>query len=430
MTTSKLRQSFLYILIVFITAITLTGFGCRRQVPGGADSVDQELVVWGLWQESSQIAPIISAFTEKTGIKVNYKKIASVASYEKDLLASLAEGRGPDVFVIHHTWVNGKRGIMSPAPADIVDPRAVSDEFVDVVSKDMIVGGQVYALPTSVDSLALYYNRDLLNAAGVARPPATWTDFQQMVERVTKVNRVGVISQSAAALGAAANINRASDILQLLFLQSGLPIISESGDKIDIDNDIGQRSLIFYTDFANRAKRVFTWNLQQDFSIDSFAEGDTATMINYSYHLPTIKAKNPRLNFAIAPVPQIAGSSEGNRINFAAYWPFAVSNSSPAQRAAWTFVRYLTGPDAAKTLNNSQGAPPARREDVVALQRDPVIGVFAEQALTAKSWPRFDIAATDAVFNELIDSVVGGTSTAEAALQRAEDQLNQIIVPK
>ena len=73
-----------------------------------------------------------------------------------------------------------------------------------------------------------------------------------------------------------------------------------------------------------------------------------------------------------------------------------------------------------------QRVPPARRDSILETQRDPELGVFAEQALTAQSWPRVDIAATDAVFNQLIDSVVTGSTSLEDALERAEDQLTQL----
>ncbi|MEX2055198.1 MAG: extracellular solute-binding protein [Candidatus Andersenbacteria bacterium] len=409
---------------LLLCVVALSGFGCRQDIRS-EDSPTGTLVVWGLWQESEDIRPIVDAFKQQTGIDVEYKKIASVANYERELLAALASGRGPDVFVIHHTWVEGKLDLLTPAPAEVIDPRSVQEEFVDVVAQDVVRNNRVYALPTSVDTLALFYNKDIFNASSIPKPPATWTELQQVVEKITKVNRVGSIEQSAVALGTAANINRAADILQLLMLQSGLNFDdAEAGPQIA--GDVGERALIFYTDFANKAKKVYTWDLQQDFSIDAFAEGDTAMMFNYSYHVPTVKAKNSRLNFGLAPVPQIAGSSANNTISFAAYWPFGVSNSTPTPTLAWQFVRFLTNKEASLVLNKAQQVPPARKDSVVDLQRDPILGVFTDQTLNARSWVRSDIAASDAIFNTMIDSVVTGTAAPAEALRRAEDQLKQL----
>jgi multiple sugar transport system substrate-binding protein len=411
-----------------VSLITLTGFGCRSTAT--PDQTSRDLVEWGLWQDSDEMKPVIDAFTAQFGGTVTYKKVASVATYEQELVQALAEGRGPDVFVLHHTWIDPKQRLLSPAPASIVDERAVRDEFVDVVAADLIRDGNVYALPTSVDSLAMYYNKDIFNAAGIARPPRTWTDFQQMTERITKVSRVGTIEQSAAALGTAANVNRAPDILQVLLLQSGLPIVDPTrGNLVAIANEIGERALTFYTDFANKAKQVYTWNLQEDFSIDAFAEGEAAVMFNYSYHIPTVRAKNVRLNFGIAPLPQISDVEQGRRINFAAYWPYGVSSSSQYPSAAWAFVRFLTNKENAAAVNLAQGAPPARRDSVVDLQRDPTLGVFAEQSLSARTWPRIDMPATDAIFNTMIDTVVVGSASVTDSVRQAEDQLNKLYAP-
>lgn len=419
----SLRYKISISLLAIVSLGTLTGVGCRPQENSGQIlDTDITIVMWGLWEESDALTPIITAYQEETGINIEYRKIASVAEYEKKLLEALAEGRGPDIFVIHHTWVETKRGLMSPAPSNVIDERALKEEYVDVVAEDVVREEQVYALPVSVDSLALYYNKDLLSSAGIASPPKTWDEFLRIVERITRVNRLGVIEQSAAAIGTATNVSRAADILQLLFLQSGLTIVNDD-NKVKLLTDEGISALTFYTDFANKSKKAYTWDLQQDYSLDAFAEGETVMMLNYSYHIPTIKAKNPRLRFDIAPAPQIADSKT---INFAAYWPYAVSNQSTAPTVAWQFLRHMTNTNNSIAIISSQTIPPARRDGVDSLSRDPTLGVFSEQALTATSWRRSDIVGIDAIVNTMIDSVITGAATINNSLRRGQEQINLI----
>lgn len=420
-----MRRGLVWGLIAFgvVAFLLLLLIGCSVVFSNRAQKPTKPLVVWGLWHDSEMIDPVLRAFTAKTGITVDYKKIATVADYEQTLLKALAERRGPDVFVIHNSWVEDKRGIMAPAPKSVVDVRAVKDEFVEVVTSNLIRDGSVYALPTSVDTLALYYNKDLLGAAGVARPAATWADLQRDVERLTRVNRFGTIEQSAIALGTGSNINRVADVVQVLLLQSGLSIFDPQEKNVVINNEAGIRAIQFFTDFANKTKKVYTWDLAQHYSIDAFAEGKTAMMINYSYHAPTIKLKNPRLHFGVAPLPQNVDSPV---VNFPNYWPWAVASTAVAPEAAWRLVRFMTNAESSAALNEKLSAPPARKDGVVHLERDPELGVFAEQALTARSWPIVNIAATDQVFVELTDSVANGTATIRDALQRAQDHLNQL----
>ncbi len=414
------------VLLIIVSGFALAGFGCRQPQPV-RETTTTSLVVWGLWQDSDVLSPVLRAFKDQTGIDVQYKKVASVASYEKELIAALAAGRGPDVFVINNTWVEAKHDLMSPAPADVINERDLLNDFADVVDKDLVRGGFVYALPTSVDTLGLYYNRDLFNSAGIAGPPRTWKEFQEVVIRLTKVSNLGVIGQSAVALGTASNINRAPDILQLLMMQSGLPIVNtaQGESRVDIANETGSRALSFYTDFSNKSKQVFTWDISQDYSIDAFSQGKTAMLFNYAYQIPTIKAKNQRLSFAVAPVPQIEGNSK--QITFASYWPFAVSASSKSPKASWQFVKFLTSKSVADTINKAQGVPPARRDAIPEYVNDPVMGVFAEQALKAVTWPRVDIVETDAIFNAMIDKVATGGVAIQEVLKQSQDQLQRIV---
>lgn len=413
-------------LLVIVSAFALAGFGCRAPAPVKTTTVTS-LVVWGLWEDSDTMDPILRAFKDQTGIAVEYKKISSISTYEKTLLEALASGRGPDVFVINNAWIDAHKDILSPAPLIVINPAQLQTEFVDVVTKDVVRGGYIYALPTSVDTLALFVNTNIFNANGIAQMPATWTDFQADVSKITKVSRLGVIDQSGAAIGTGSNVNRAPDVLQLLMIQSGLPILDTShGDKrIDIANAQGERSLTFYTDFANKSKQVYTWDSSQDYSIDAFSEGKTAMMLNYSYQIPTVRAKNPRLQFAVAPVPQIGANS--TPATFASYWPYAVSASSKAPGAAWQFVRFLTSQKNADTVNKSEGIPPARRDSIAQYNADPIMGVFAQQSLNAVAWARVDISATDAIFTSMIDSVATGGATVSDVLKTAQDQLQRIV---
>lgn len=415
------------VLLIIVSAFALFGFGCRKPQPV-QQTTSTSLVVWGLWQDSDVMGPVVRAFKDQTGIDVQYKKIGSVGSYEKELIEALAAGRGPDIFVINNTWVEAKRDLMSRSPAEIISQRDVQNEFVEVVDKDLTRDGLVYALPTSVDTLALYYNKDLFNSAGIAQPPSTWADFQDTVIKLTKVSNLGIIGQSGVALGTGSNINRAPDIIQMLMMQSGLPILNQSQgeSRIDIANDAGARALSFYTDFANKSKQVFTWDSTQDYSIDAFTQGKTAMLFNYAYQIPTIKAKNQRLSFALAPVPQIEGNSK--QITFASYWPFAVSASSKSPQAAWQFVRFLTSKSVSEVVNKAQGVPPARRDTIPDYTTDPIMGVFAEQALKAISWPRVDIVETDVIFNTMIDKVATSGVAIQDALKQAQDQLQRIVV--
>ncbi len=412
-------------MVALVGALVFLGAACVRQPPGAGP----KLVVWGPLDDTETMRPLLDAFVaaQRRGgrVEIGYKKVSPLDQYEERLRTALAEGRGPDVFLLHASWIPRWLGTLLPAPDEVATARQVREEFVQAVADDVIVNNRIAGLPLFVDSLALYVNRDILNAAGIARPPRTWTEAQQVVRRTTRFNprESAQIDQHGITLGAARNVNRAPDILSVLMLQNlgDASLVNDDGTMAFGDDERAVEALRFYTSFSNPGKDVYTWTLASDYSLDAFAEGEAALMLNYSYHRSTLRLKNPRLNFALAPLPQV---TPGSPVTYASSWAFGVSRTTPNPLAAWQFVRFISGAEPARTYLKASGYPPARRDLVDEFKNDPELGVFAEQSLIARTWRQPDNRVTDRVFNEAIDAVVSGRDTEEGALRRAAEQID------
>ncbi len=422
----KNKENLLSLAYLFVAAAGLALFGasCGKQ---SETRKMPPITVWGVFDDSEAIEPFLREYSSLNGgSKVTYKKISPVDQYEQQLLQAFAENRGPDVFLINNAWVPRWKNALLAAPAEFVTEKRVNEEFVDVVSKDFITGGKVLGLPLFVDSLALYYNKDIFNDSGIARAPRTWEEVMQVTERVTRFNaeETSQIDRHGIALGSGKNVNRAPDILSILMMQNGVKMTDEKGLPVFGESDDAVRELQFFTDFANLQKKVYTWNQRSDYSIDTFAEGEAAMMINYSYHMATLRLKNPRLNFAVAALPQLDQPGSGTKMStYASYWGMVVSRQTTAPEAAWRFISYMANVENSRKYLSVSGYPPAQKELVNELQNDARIGVFAKQSLYATDWEQADSRVTDRVFTEAIDEVVSGVDTPENALRRAAQQI-------
>jgi multiple sugar transport system substrate-binding protein len=292
--------------------------------------------------------------------------------------------------------------------------------------------------------MALYYNKDLFNNAGIAEPPAFWDNtFQQYVKKLTKQDTKGQIIQAGVGMGGSTNIERSADILAMLMMQNGAVMIDDSGQVTfnsvppgyATQNYVpGLEALRFYTDFANPAKEVYSWNKDLDNSLNMFTQNKLAMMFAYSYDLPIIKAAAPKLNFAVAPLPQIENSAQP--VNFANYWVETVSKKSLHKNEAWDFVQFMTQADQAKLYLAKANRPPALRSLITKpdfYNTDPQGGglyldVFTNQVLTAKTWYHGDDAdVADGIMNDMIDSVVSGAGDVESAINLAANKVQQTI---
>lgn len=444
-----------------ISLLVISGCGCKQT----AENYRVDLEVWGVLDDSDAYAEIFKNYRDinpNVG-EIVYKK-QRIETYQKDLVDALASGKGPDIFLIHNTWLEKFSNKIVSAPKEILTEQKFRKDFVDVCINDFIKDGSVYAVPLSVDSLALYYNKDLFNAAGITAPPKTWEEFSNLAGKLTKINSFGEIVQSGAALGTVYNINRSTDILNLLMLQNGAQMRDERG-QINFGRDgNAMRALEFYTRFAKTESPDYSWNPIMHYSIDAFSEGTLAMMLNYSWQMNVIKNKAPKLNFTVADVPQV---SLGAPVNYANYWAYAVANNKTIEAdpkskvapvsnntrvlEAWKFLTYLTTKAEAPTVapvssTTAMNKPidlnfdpagkylektnqPAARKDLIEKQKDDVdLSIFAKGNLTAKSWKQIDPIATEAIFAEMIDSVNKGASTVADALQAAGERLGRLEV--
>jgi multiple sugar transport system substrate-binding protein len=461
-----MKNKIKFISAFFIIILLMSLSGCTT----AKNTYLVDLEIWGVFDSNDAFNQIFKQYTDSNPFirSIRYKKIAE-EDYKKEVLDALASGNGPDIFMIQNNWLPAYEDKTVEAPVSILNEQQFRNNFVDVAANDFVDEGKVYAVPLSVDSLALYYNRDLLNAEGITTPPTNWDEFKADVKKLTKVDSYGNIIQSGAALGTAYNINRSTDILGLLMFQQGANIV-ENRRNAAFNRSVtregklysaGENAWKFYTDFAKSGTSVYSWNPDMHYSIDSFYEGKTAMMLNYSWHYQTIKNKNPKMNFGVALVPQ---DPEGITANYANYWGFAVAKNKVPKipsgskvpvsndvrvSECWEFLKaFTTKNNGTLTLTNFMSKntkdvafnydpakiyiektikPSARRDIIEEQKNDVILGPFAYGNLIAKSWYQIDPDASELILAEAIDSINKGSSALEQAINLAANRITQLM---
>ncbi len=464
---------------IIIVSLMVVGLmllsGCLRKKGGDGYQVDME--IWGVFDDSSVYRNLFSKYQESSrsiGARfvgnMNYRKF-TIEEYKKELLDALAAGNGPDIFMIQNSWLPQFEDKIVAAPADILTEKEFRDNFVDVAVQDLIGDqGEVYGVPLSVDSLVLYYNKDIFNAKGITRPPQTWIEFNEDIKKITEIDEYGKITLAGAAIGTAYNINRSTDILNLLMLQNGVTMPTRANPYPSFSKTKqGSHVLDFYTQFAKIGSPVYTWNPHLHYSLDTFYEGKVAMMFNYSWHIKTIKKKNSKLNFAVAPLPQL---DTQNPIGYSNYWVLVVAKnkSQPEKHIAtraqkkklsaddyqkarinedWEFLKYLavkhdgkftlkhalTGKtkdfilkyDPTEKYLEETGKPAARRDLIEKQKTDPFLGPFVYENLIAKNWYQAEAEAMEGIWAELINQINLGEITSQEAVKTADTRMSQLL---
>lgn len=449
-----------YLIIGVLVFSVIGGFLFWKFAPAFNQKEEEKipvvLNVWGLWEEEALFKRVIDEYKKvKPDVTINYV-FQSSQNYRTRTQTRITAGEGPDIYMINNTWTPMfvKSGSLYPAPKEAFTPQEFSQTFYPVVRDDFTnyltlkalidkspniadknkaladqfnANGKIYGIPRGIDGLALYYNEDILNAAGVA-VPKTWNEFRDAAFKLTVTDQNGVIKTAGAALGTTSNVDNWSDIVGLLFLQ-------QPGAKIDAPGDQnGADVLKFYTDFAKVAeKRV--WDNTFEPSTQAFATGKVAFYFGPSWRAHELRQINPQLNFKVTTLPQLAGK----QVAWANYWGYAVSPKSKFPNDAWDFLKFLTSVEAEKALYEEAskvrlfGLPYSRVDLQKELINDPLVGAFVAQGPYYKSWYLNSSTRDQGLNDEMIkyyEDAVNGTFNnydPATALQTTSKGVQQVL---
>ncbi len=460
--------------IVFALLISISfGFsGCRKKNQGNTstgtttNSVEKkEIVIWNLFDNSDSLRGQIQSFeSSHPGVDITYKKFVNIEEYWSTILNELAEGEGPDIFAVNNNWLRKHYKKFYPLPLEGIEipmnPEIFRQTFFNVAGEDLIIENQVMGIPLSIDTLALYYNKELFGDSIINsdEPARTWEELKEQVITLTKRDnspeRFGV---SAISMGRADNILRANDILYLLMVQHETKFYDDSGLKTIFANKQGiaegtgkayypgVEALDFYTSFGLPSYRNYTWNefitgrAPDEKEINPFVRGKTAMIFGYSFLYDQLKGaiqgqiktggKPIALeDIGIAPAPQLYKYEEtGKQDAYANYFPLVVSRNTAHPTEAWNLLLYLSSAESLQTYHEKTNKPTSRKDMGDAQSIQPLWGVFARQASYAKNLQLFDNENFNEYFAEAIQSVVKGKKTPTEALQLTQKRANCIL---
>ena len=460
------------LLTLLLAFVFLTGASCTKGGDSSARDAYRPVTItyWRVWDNEDDLLELMNAYRAlHPNVSFEYRKLR-YEEYEDELLNALAEDRGPDIFSVHNTWMERHKAKILPMPSQVrtpvkfmsgtvkkeevyefrarrgYSPSEMRKSFLDVVYDDAVMPYNsgtadkpvyqdvVWGVPLALDNLVLYYNRDILNTAGVIEPAKNWTEFQEHVKRMTRIDgNSGDILVAGAAIGTGENVARSFDILSLLMMQNQATMINDNDDVVfnrmpaaladQLEVPPGRGALEYYLQFASPLSEAYTWNENMPDSLEAFMAGRVGYFFGYAYHKEFIDAQAPQLDYEIAPMPQV---SANQKVNYANYWLETVSNKTEVVDYAWDFLLFATSPENIEKYLDKVKKPTALRStEIINKQlQDPVLTVFADQLLTSRSWYHgANSAEAEQAFNEMIKVTLQGELTPERAMLNAVDKI-------
>lgn len=441
---SNSLRPFQIILIGIFAALAVGGlifFAVFRGFGGEQNPYGASVEIWGTL-DARAFSTVISTISDEDD---NFQVVSYVQkdprTFHDELTSAVAEGRGPDAIVLLGDFLVLERAKLYPIPYNTLPLRDIKDRYVDGAELFSLSDG-TYGFPFAVDPLVMYWNRDLFASAGLATPPATW---EQVVSRdvpaLAKIKQspVFTIDKAALAFGEYANVEHAQEILLMLLLQAGSSLVTEDagGYKVQINQSVVQTprppadaALDFYTQFANPARPVYTWNRSLPQDRNAFLAEDLALYFGFGSEYASLRAGNPNLNFDATQIPQ--GSGVSAKKNYGTFYALSILRSSDNFAGTYLALTELAGEndkgERASALAERLGLAPVHRDTLALGNPDPFRQTMYTAALIARGFLNPNPSASSAIIQTMIEDVTSGRAGISKSAQDAADRFNQLLL--
>lgn len=290
------------------------------------------------------------------------------------------------------------------------------------------VDGKLYGMAFNASTPIMYFNEDLVRKAGgdPAKFPDTWDGVIEMAKRIR--------AASPDVNGIAYDVHGWPDdwLWRAMILQDGGKMLNDGETATGFGGPVGLKALRTFRRFVtDGGMQLIDW----DQSRQQFAAGKIGIFFASPAHLKQVTdltGTKFKLQTRPFPVDNKAGGGLPTGGNAA-----IITTSDPAKRkAAWTFIKFVTGPEAQKIVVESTGYMPtnARAAGPEFLgkfyEANPNFRTVSTQMNRSLPWQGYPGGNSVRIWRaqrDIITSVMRGETTPEAGLERLVAETNALM---
>jgi multiple sugar transport system substrate-binding protein len=342
--------------------------------------------------------------------------------FQAKVAAAVQAGEGPDVLNIYYGWAPAyvQQQFLVALPKEVFSAETIKSDFFPMV-ETVKFGDDYYALPTAVRTLGMFYNKDLLKAAG-KEPPKNWEDIVDVAKATVKKNgdKFEIVGITYDPGGQGHQWWRCC-----LNRQNGLIPISPDHKTLHWSEPAGVEAFKYYMSFPKDLD--VTQNGFETDGATAFQNGHAALHVDGSYRIGTYTANAPDLPYGIVPLP-----SHKDKASFASFWCNAITrNAGEGDKmiAAAKFIDFMASPDVMRRWTPKVGELPARQAvaQEEAFAKDEKLGAFIEQLPYSYATFFVNEAANRQAVMDAMDAVLLQNEDPKKAVETAQATCQQIL---
>ncbi len=345
-----MKKGFAVAAAMLLAAGSLAGCQKKQVQPGdvaGFDPGEQYLSLWVHSIEDTEEGQAYRQSVDRFNEVYNGTYFADIefvprndsgGGYSDKVNASVMAGGLPDVLTVDgpNVAAYAANGIIQPLAELTEEEKSV---YLESILEQGTYQNQLYALGVMESSVGMYYNKDILEEAGIAVPeagqPWTWSEFLEILESLKPLME----SKGGYPLDMTFPVGEASIYYYAPFVWSnGGNLVSEDGLIVDgffNAEEMGEAMEFF--------RNVVERKYMSEAPIDHlFESGRAAFKIDGAWEVNTVYQNYPDIRLGVAPY--VVGENwDGGRYTPTGSWAYAASSDSKNLEGATELVKWMSG---------------------------------------------------------------------------------------
>jgi multiple sugar transport system substrate-binding protein len=364
--------------------------------------------------EEDAVKKLLADFTAKTHIKTSYHIYNG--NYPTVLQAAITSGTAPDVFYLNSDVAQQfiQTGQIHNLDFLKSDKSYDFNDLYPSLVKGFTWKGHVYAIPKDQSPLAMFYNKDMLSAAGISKPPATWAEFTADACKLT--------DKSKHIYGAVIS-NDVARWWPFVYAAGG-SVFNKDRTKVVIDNSGAAEALNWYAGLVQKGCAAVPSTVGATWNGDAFDKGLAAMVFEGAWLVQPTQQSAPNMHWGITVLPK--GPKGNGNLAFTAAW--AMYAKTKHFKEASELISFLTSKSGEQTWDKLADYLPARKSVSYPSFDKP----FMEQIKYSKDYffpPHGENAMTTAMDNDLLKVMNGQMSTSAALADMQQQGTAALNVP-
>jgi len=393
---------------------------CVASAPGGQGSASSggattiKLMCWegALGTKDLVTNDLIPGFEKANpGIKVEYEVLPWDQFWTK--IATLAaSGTMPDIYCnsVAYIWDHANKNISADIQSLFDRDLKPDDYFMQLTDVERYPDnkGDLYGFPFRWVDGALFYNKDLFDAAGLKYPDDSWT-YDDVLAAAQKLTKDTDGDGQPDQWGLVAGMDHI--MLDSIIKSNGGQVVDDSYSKCMLTEPTALAAIQWVTDLVQKEKVSPSPTVAQGFAQGIFPSGKVAMQINGSYQTAPYKDITA-FKWDVSWQPK---GTQG-RVVYGGPDSLSISKNTKNLDAAWAFMKYMVNPDIQK------------RGDLIGLGSIPILksAAFSDDWLKAAGQPEHAKVFADS--GDFVKGADFGSQWIEWRATIMNNELNQALL--